>query len=1177
MKKIFLCISILFTQILLSETTLKIENFVENGDNTVTFDIMMKNDAEVAGVELNIFSGQGVFDSGDECICQNGDIPDGCTECYFDNGLDFVKNNYEDGYYYNSSAVGGDAGTNGCYESGACANATFSTESTCEAAGLCNGNGRSSEDEFCYINGIIELTFSDSVSCVAAGLDSSGDVCDGSAADCTALGDWEEYSPSDCTDSGSCANSNYTNECDCLQNGSTWTSDAYVWSPSSLWTSYDLPYLCDENGYDWYYADQDASGDDFLSLVDPASCTEGGLNCGANPDDPCCTIGFQFCRMPGINSSTPSTTGSSAVTYQDYIGKGSNADYYGMSGHCSQRDSYCRDLDSGNCSESQGLSCDNGFPESCCNNSANPDWSWQSPYRDYATCEENGFTWTAYDTQQDCEAWGGIWVGSEVGTQDNAEYDLGENFIDKDRSITLNSLSNGALDVFPPSATGTIVMFSLTGATIPASETYERLVTVDATITGTEGNVITLGARKVCNDNFQNNCIETFQIADGGANQIDADFIPSIWTIGTGAYSVDSVEAANDSICSAYAGETIATDSSCSVVCGDGVCSVSESYGNCKMDCPDTVDGDGYCNLYEGENAGTSSDCNGSPFCGDYYCDQATEGLDLTVNTTGSICNVDCLSVCGDGYCDETGGENFANCGQDCGDFTTDDGLCSSESGETYCNSPVDCVSGSGSCGDGCYDYLGGEDGACEDYQIVCGDSVYHYDGLEINGIEADSGNGESYSSCLQDYAQTCGDGYYDHAGTDTAGTETDTCSDDYEIISGDGVCDDSENPGTESGCTSVCGDGFYHHIGNDVPGTEDDVSCPADYVPSKRDGVCDGSSGTGTSQPDGNGENILADPVSCTEAVYTANGWDLCGDGACDVDFGNVQEDSSSCPADCAGLVDNVCARYNALGTDGAALENAYTHDECTYDDTAFNVCGDGVCNDGIDSDYDWGEFAGITSVGQCDQDCLTDNFCDFVESDNANSLYDYDECFGCSDSALDDDGDGCQEGFGESSDPSAADFCIDCWTGCGDGVCDGPENFENCGAIGDFENPDGPAYGDFIFASDSGDCIDPSLSISGGLPEQYYLSANYPNPFNPVTTINYSVKNAGNAKIDIYNIAGQHVYTLVDGYHAPGVSYQVTWNSSNQSNIPISSGVYFYKMISGGFASEGRMTIVK
>jgi len=1204
MRKTFLFIFVLCAQFVFADATLKIENFVENGSE-ITFDIMMKNDEEVQGIEINIFSGQGVFDdAGDPCICQSGEVPAGCTECYFDNGLDFVPNSNEEGYYQSSSSVGGDAGFNGCYESGECTNSTFATESSCETAGLCNGNGSSSSDSFCYINGIIYSQFTDQISCEDAGLDSSGNVCSGGE-DCTALGDWETYSSSNCNESGVCNNLSYTNECDCLQNDSVWTSDGYIWSPADLWIDYSLPYLCNENGYDWYYANQDASGDDYRVSIAPSSCT-APVNCGAFPESPCCATGFQFCRMPGVNSTDP---GYSTV-YQNYLGL-SDILTYDVSGHCSQRDSYCRDLDSGNCSESQGLSCNNNFPESCCNNSANADWSWQSPYRDYETCIENGFTWTAYDTDTDCEAWGGVWVGSEQGTQGNNTYDMGENFIDYDKHISITGVSNPGGGLSQSSnATGTILMFDFGGASIPASDQYERLITVDATITGSVGDIITLGARKVCQDNAQANCIEKFQIADASGAATIADFIPHIWTIGTGAYSADSVEAANDGICSAYAGETIATDSSCSVVCGDNVCSGSENYINCKMDCPEAVDGDGYCNLYEDENAGTSSDCVVFG-CGDYYCDEATEGLNVIVNTTGSICNADCLSVCGDDYCNEVGGENFANCGQDCGSFTANDGLCSSESDENYCNSPADCPSGAtGTCPDGCYDYLGGEDGSCADYQLTCGDGVYHYNGLTINEIVAGSDNAESYSNCLEDYTETCGDGYYDHVGTTTVGSETDACAEDYPSggVAGDGICDDSENPGIDPACVvaceallgGCCGDGFYHHSGNDNSGIENDINCPEDYTPSKSDGVCDGSSGTGTSEPNGNGENIKADAGSCTEAVYITNGWDLCGDGACDVGFGSVAEDNSNCPADCgvvdsegnvSGVSDSVCARWNQFGADGAALENAYSHSECTYNDTAFDVCGDNICNNGINSEYNWGEVAGVGSAGDCDQDCAApDGICTYLEDVSTSDWYSYEDCacddaencpFGCGD-------DICQEGYGETASyPSLGtdEFCYaDCWSVCvsgdnccGNGICEGPENFENCAASGSFQLTDGPPWGDFIFTDGSGDCLDPQLNTSKEFPEQYYLSVNYPNPFNPVTNINYSVKNAGNVKIDIYNILGQHVYTLVDGYHAPGALYQVSWNSSTQFNAPISSGVYFYKMVSGAFIREGRMTIVK
>ena len=63
----------------------------------------------------------------------------------------------------------------------------------------------------------------------------------------------------------------------------------------------------------------------------------------------------------------------------------------------------------------------------------------------------------------------------------------------------------------------------------------------------------------------------------------------------------------------------------------------------------------------------------------------------------------------------------------------------------------------------------------------------------------------------------------------------------------------------------------------------------------------------------------------------------------------------------------------------------------------------------------------------------------------------------------------------------------------------------------------------------------------------------------------------------IDIYNISGRHVYTLVDGYHSPGNLYRATWNSNTQSEISVSSGVYFYRMISGDFQKEVKMTIIK
>jgi hypothetical protein len=82
--------------------------------------------------------------------------------------------------------------------------------------------------------------------------------------------------------------------------------------------------------------------------------------------------------------------------------------------------------------------------------------------------------------------------------------------------------------------------------------------------------------------------------------------------------------------------------------------------------------------------------------------------------------------------------------------------------------------------------------------------------------------------------------------------------------------------------------------------------------------------------------------------------------------------------------------------------------------------------------------------------------------------------------------------------------------------------------------------------------------------------LGANYPNPFNPVTTIPYTVGESPGTggmvkvRLRIYNVAGQPVATLVDGPAAPGV-YRAEWNGRTRAGEPLSSGVYFARLVIG------------
>jgi len=88
--------------------------------------------------------------------------------------------------------------------------------------------------------------------------------------------------------------------------------------------------------------------------------------------------------------------------------------------------------------------------------------------------------------------------------------------------------------------------------------------------------------------------------------------------------------------------------------------------------------------------------------------------------------------------------------------------------------------------------------------------------------------------------------------------------------------------------------------------------------------------------------------------------------------------------------------------------------------------------------------------------------------------------------------------------------------------------------------------------------------------------LNGNYPNPFNPETTISYSVKGTQPIVVEIYNTKGQKVKTLVNEAKATG-NYNVKWNGTDENNQKVSSGVYFFKMNAGKYSSSKKMILMK
>ncbi len=89
--------------------------------------------------------------------------------------------------------------------------------------------------------------------------------------------------------------------------------------------------------------------------------------------------------------------------------------------------------------------------------------------------------------------------------------------------------------------------------------------------------------------------------------------------------------------------------------------------------------------------------------------------------------------------------------------------------------------------------------------------------------------------------------------------------------------------------------------------------------------------------------------------------------------------------------------------------------------------------------------------------------------------------------------------------------------------------------------------------------------------LPEGFALEQNYPNPFNPATTIPFSLSDDSDVTLEIYNMLGQRVATLVDGYLASG-RHEINWNASDQP-----SGMYIYRLTSGREVRTMTLTLVK
>jgi len=122
-------------------------------------------------------------------------------------------------------------------------------------------------------------------------------------------------------------------------------------------------------------------------------------------------------------------------------------------------------------------------------------------------------------------------------------------------------------------------------------------------------------------------------------------------------------------------------------------------------------------------------------------------------------------------------------------------------------------------------------------------------------------------------------------------------------------------------------------------------------------------------------------------------------------------------------------------------------------------------------------------------------------------------------------------------------------------------PENSGSCGQIG----------------AVLGACYVSEVPVDGGiLPAAFRVEQNFPNPFNPKTTIRFALPTAARTTVSIFDVAGRHVKTLVDADLA-AQTHDIVWTGDDASGQPVAAGVYFYEVRGGDHRAVGRMALVK
>ena len=120
-----------------------------------------------------------------------------------------------------------------------------------------------------------------------------------------------------------------------------------------------------------------------------------------------------------------------------------------------------------------------------------------------------------------------------------------------------------------------------------------------------------------------------------------------------------------------------------------------------------------------------------------------------------------------------------------------------------------------------------------------------------------------------------------------------------------------------------------------------------------------------------------------------------------------------------------------------------------------------------------------------------------------------------------------------------------------------------------------DGRFTGHQVQWSEFGDAVNVDLAVRP-LPTQFALQSNYPNPFNPSTTVPYQLSGEEDVVLSVWNAIGQQVRTLVKASQLPG-HYTVTWDGRDDAGYTLADGVYFVRLQAGDFLATQKMVLLK